>query len=73
MEAIQIILVVVIVSLTLLLLVVGIQVMFIIAGVRRVLRKLESKIDATDMIDREFVEEKVRGIQAFFKRFRRGR
>ena len=71
MEAIQIILVVAIVSLTLLLLVVGIQVMFIIAGVRRVLRKLESKIDATDMIDREFVEEKVRGIRQFLKKFTR--
>jgi len=45
--------------------------MFIIAGVRRVLRKLESKIDATDMIDREFVEEKVRGIRQFLKKFTR--
>jgi hypothetical protein len=71
MESIQIILVIVIVSLTLLLVIVGIQVIFIIAGVKRVLRKLESKIDATDMIDREFVEEKVKGVKAFFKRFRR--
>jgi hypothetical protein len=71
MESIQIILVIVIVSLTALLIIVGIQVVFIIAAVKRVLQKLESKIDATDMIDKEFVEGKVRGLRAFFKKFKR--
>jgi hypothetical protein len=70
MESIQIILVIVIVSLTLLLVIVGIQVLFIIAGVKRILRKIESKVDATDMIDRKFVEEKVRGVTFFLKKLR---
>lgn len=68
MSGIQILLIIVIVTLTMLLVIVGVQVVFIITGVRRILRKVEAKIDGSEMIDRKFVVEQVKGTRDFVKK-----
>jgi hypothetical protein len=68
MEGIQILLIVVVVTLTMLLVLVGVQVLLVIFGVKRILRKIEQKVDLSDSIDAKFVEAQVRGVRDFFKK-----
>jgi hypothetical protein len=67
MEGIQILLIIVVVTLTMLLVFVGVQVLLVIFGIKRILKKVEQKIDLSDAIDAKFVSEQARGIKNFIK------
>jgi small-conductance mechanosensitive channel len=68
MDGIQTVLVVVIVTLTLLLLLVGIQVFLITLGIRRILQKIEEKVDQSDLFTQDGVRESVGNIRDFVRK-----
>lgn len=68
MDALQTILIIVIVSLTLLLLLVGTQVLLIVIAARRLLTKIEQKIDGADLLTQDNVRDAIVKIKAFLRK-----
>lgn len=67
MNGLQILLIVVIVTLTILLLVIGIQIFFIIAGIRKVIRKVNAMLEGKEGLDEVVTRQRVRNVLIYFK------
>lgn len=67
MSGLQILLIIVIVSLTLLLVIVGMQVLFIILAIRRVIQKVEGMLEGKERIEDVVTRERVRNVANYIR------
>lgn len=67
MSGLQILLIVVIVSLTMLLVIVGLQVLFIILSIKRVVGKVEGMLDGKDRIEDVVTKERMQKVMNYIR------
>ncbi len=67
MSGLQILLIVVVVSLTMLLVIVGVQVLFIILAIKRVIGKVESMLEGKDRIEDVVTKERVQKVMNYVR------
>jgi hypothetical protein len=67
MSELQIVLIIVIVVLTMLLIIVGVQVLFIILAIKRVIRKVEGMLEGKDRIEDVVTKERIQKAMSYIR------